>query len=188
MTLSHWLNQITQRIEPDSRRPRSRQEQILQDPYYRFQSIAEVQEAAALGVTIDANRATVDDWLRLPGLSIHQAKLLYGLNQGGVQFHCLEDLAAALNVSVAHLKPLSPILRFYYYDPDGVETIPALNANQATIAQLTKIPGVDLFLARAIVEQRSVHGPYRNLVELQRRLNLPATLTAELMHYLRFSG
>lgn len=186
MPLSHWLAQLTQRIEPDSRRPPSRRVQMLQDPYYRFQSIAEVQEAAALGVTIDANRATVDDWLRLPGLSIHQAKLLHGLIQAGVQFHCLEDLAAALSVPVAHLKPLALILRFYYYDPDGVETIQTLNANQATIAQLTKIPGVDLFLARAMVEQRSAHGPYRNLVDLQRRLNLPATLTAELMHYLHF--
>lgn len=186
MPLSHWLTQLTQRIEPDSRRPPSRRVQMLQDPYYRFQSIAEVQEAAALGVTIDANRATVDDWLRLPGLSIHQAKLLHGLIQAGVQFHCLEDLAAALSVPVAHLKPLAPILRFYYYDPDSVETIQTLNANQATIAQLTKIPGVDLFLARAMVEQRSAHGPYRNLVDLQRRLNLPATLTAELMHYLHF--
>ncbi|WP_448561789.1 ComEA family DNA-binding protein [Trichothermofontia sp.] len=188
MTLSRWLNQITQRIELDSRRPRSRREQMLQDPYYRFRSIAEVQEAAALGVTIDANRATVDDWLRLPGLSIHQAKLLHGLSQGGVQFHCLEDVAAALDVPVAHLQPLASILRFYYYDPDGVEAIQTLNVNQASIAQLTKVPGVDLFLARAIVEQRSAHGPYRNLVDLQRRLSLPATLTAELMHYLHFSG
>ncbi len=186
MTLSNWLNHLTQRRELASRRPLSRREQLLQDPYYRFQSIVEVQEAAALGVTIDANRATVDDWLRLPGLSIHQAKLLHGLTQAGIQFHCLEDLAAALNVSVVHLKPLAPILRFYYYDPDGAETIQTLNANQATIAQLTTIPGVDLFLARTLVEQRSAHGPYLNLVDLQRRLNLPATLTAGLMHYLRF--
>lgn len=186
MTLSHWLTQLAQRMELDLRRAPCRRAQMLQDPYYRFASIAEVQEAAALGVTIDVNRATVDDWLRLPGLSIHQAKLLHGLLQAGVQFHCLEDLAAALSVSVAHLKPLAPILRFYYYDPDSVETIQTLNVNQATLAQLTKIPSVDLFLARAIVEQRSAHGPYRNLVDLQRRLNLPATLTAELMHYLHF--
>ncbi|NJN21119.1 MAG: helix-hairpin-helix domain-containing protein [Leptolyngbya sp. RL_3_1] len=40
--------------------------------------------AAALGVRIDVNRATVDDWLRLPGLSIHQAhRLVHRVEQGG---------------------------------------------------------------------------------------------------------
>jgi len=185
--LSHWFNQLTQRSASILPGPHSRRAEQLHDPYYRFQSIAEVQEAAALGVTIDVNRATVDDWLRLPGLSIHQAKLLHDLTQSGVHLHGVEDLAAALNLSIAHLKPWVPILRFYYYDPDGLETRPSINVNQATIAQLTQIPGVDLFLARAIVTQRSAHGPYRNLVDLQQRLSLPANLTAELMHYLHFS-
>ncbi|MGB7440454.1 MAG: ComEA family DNA-binding protein, partial [Coleofasciculaceae cyanobacterium] len=40
------------------------------DPYYRLQSVQEIAVAAALGIKIDVNRAGVDDWLRLPGISI----------------------------------------------------------------------------------------------------------------------
>ena len=49
---------------------------IANDPYYRFQSLQEIAIAAELGIKIDVNQATVDDWLRLPGLSIHQARSL----------------------------------------------------------------------------------------------------------------
>lgn len=71
--------------------------QILADPYYRFQSLAEVALAAELGISIDVNQASVDDWLRLPGLSIHQARQLVQLTQNGVQFYAIEDIAAALS-------------------------------------------------------------------------------------------
>ncbi|MBN3922070.1 MAG: ComEA family DNA-binding protein, partial [Nostoc sp. NMS4] len=53
---------------------------LLNDPYYRLQSGEEIQIAAQLGIRIDANQATVDDWLRLPGLSIHQARSLVELS------------------------------------------------------------------------------------------------------------
>jgi len=43
-----------------------------------------------------------------------------------------------------------------------------------------------LFLARAIVQNRQAQGPYRNLADLQRRLLLPSSVTADLLHYLRF--
>ena len=46
---------------------------LLNDPYYRLQSGEEVRLAAELGMGIDANQATVDDWLRLPGLSIRMS-------------------------------------------------------------------------------------------------------------------
>ena len=157
----------------------------LTDPYYRFQSLAEVQQAAKLGVRIDANRSGVDDWLRLPGLSIHQARSLVALSQSGVQFHCIEDIAAALSLPVQRLQPLGLILQFCYYDPNSPIEIQPLNPNLASPEALSQIPIVDLFLARAIVQERQ-RGAYRNLVDLQQRLALPGQTIAELMHYLRF--
>lgn len=158
----------------------------LTDPYYRFQSIEEVQNAAKLGVRIDANRACVDDWLRLPGLSIHQANALVSLARSGVLFHCIEDIAAALNLPVQRLQPLQPILQFCYYDAESLSSIELIHINTASVEMLTRIPAVDLFLARAIVQSRQTYGAYRNLAELQQRLALPGTLTAEIMHYLTF--
>lgn len=180
MGLGDWLSA---QAKPDART----RAKLLNDPYYRFQSIDEVQLAAVLGIGIDANLAGVDDWLRLPGLSIHQARSLVCLTQAGVQFHCLEDVAAALGLPVQRLKPLESILRFCYYDPASPTAIPSVNVNTASVEALTRVPGVDLFLARAIAQNRQRYGSYRNLAELQQRLALPPTLTAELMHYLQVS-
>ncbi|NJL87775.1 MAG: ComEA family DNA-binding protein [Leptolyngbyaceae cyanobacterium SM1_1_3] len=165
-----------------SNSPRS---QIFQDPFYRFQSFAEATQAAQLGIRIDANRATIDDWLRLPGISIHQARLLAALTQSGVQMHDLEDLAAALNTSVERLSPLAPILQFCFYDSNSPDQIQRLNPNRATAQQLVHIPAVDLYLARQIVAERRA-GAYRSLVDLQQRLRLSANLVERLLHYLIF--
>lgn len=183
--LSDWLSSLTRLsgIKAQFHPLRSR---LATDSYYRFQSMDEVRLAAELGVKIDVNQADVDDWLRLPGMSIHQARTLTGLTQSGVQFHCLDDVAAALNLPIHRLKPLEPILAFCYYDPDSVHALPQTNPNIASIEALVRIPAIDLFLARAIVQNRQTYGTYRNLADLQQRLSLPSQLTADLMHYLSF--
>ncbi len=182
MTIFNWLSP-TSRLDPHLQAIRVR---IQRDPYYRLQSTQEIAIAASLGMKIDVNQASVDDWLRLPGISIHQARSLFELTSIGVQFCCLEDIAAALGVSVARLKPLQPILSFCYYDDESPITPQVINVNISTVEQLTKIPAVDLFLARAIAQNRQDFGAYRNLADLGRRLSLNPQLTAELMHYLRF--
>jgi DNA uptake protein ComE-like DNA-binding protein len=176
MKLSAWLKFSLQSVRSPG----------LTDPYHRFQSVAEVQRAAALGIRIDVNRACVDDWLRLPGLSIHQARSLVALAQSGIQFHCIEDLAAALSLPVQRLQPLGAILQFCYYDAASLEALPRFNPNTASAELLTQIPAVDLFLARAIVQNRQRYGAYRNLIDLQQRLGLSGQLTSDLMHYLQF--
>lgn len=187
MPFSDWLSALTQ-ATPRELNPRLQalKAKIRNDPYYRFRSLEEVQLAIALGIQIDANRSTVDDWLRLPGLSIHQARTLVELSQAGVPFYCIEDLAAALGMSLQWLEPLRPILRFCYYDPEGVDGVQRLNPNTASAEQLAALPGVDPYLARTIVQKRQLEGKYRNLVDLQRRLFLPPAVTAQLMHYLQF--
>lgn len=179
--MQNWLPSVTQRqLNPQFQVLRMR---LLNDPYYRLQSTAEIAAAATLGIQIDVNQASVDDWLRLPGLSIHQARSLVELSRTGVQFFCLEDIAVALSVPLQRLKPLEPVLRFCYYD----ETCPTLvNPSTATVETLTQIPVVELSLAKAVVQNRILAGPYRNLVDFQQRLSLPGHITMQLMHYLRF--
>lgn len=166
-------------------RSQSLRTKLLNDPYYRLQSTEEIAVAAELGIKIDVNQASVDDWLRLPGLSIRQARSLVELCRSGVQFYCLEDIAAALSMPLQRLKPLEPILNFCYYDETPYK-IELVNPNTATVEQLVRIPDVELSLAQAVVQNRTVSGPYRNLADFQRRLSLSAHLTSALMHYLRF--
>ncbi|MCP6760566.1 MAG: ComEA family DNA-binding protein [Fischerella sp. CENA71] len=161
--------------------------QLLNDPYYRLQSTEEIAIAVSLGIRIDANQATVDDWLRLPGLSIHQARSLVELSHSGVKFYCIEDIAAALSISVQRLKSLETILDFSYYDDDSVDNITyKINPNTATIESLVKIPFIEISIAQAVIENRQSAGPYRNLVDFQRRLNLSGDILAHLMYYLKF--
>ena len=157
---------------------------LLRNPYYRMQSFEEVQVAAELGWQIDVNQATVDDWLRLPGISIHQARSLVELVNMGVPLLCLEDLAAALSIPIQRLKPLESLLNFVYYDPESLNNPLKVNPNQASLQQLSQIPLLEKSIATAIVTNRQQYGDYRNLADLQRRLNLSSQLTAQLMYYL----
>lgn len=180
--MRNWLpsvNRLWQGLNPQFLAIRTR---LLNDPYYRLQSTEEIAVAAALGIKIDVNQASVDDWLRLPGLSIHQARSLVDLSRSGVQFYCVEDIAAALGLAPPRLKPLEPVLKFCYYD-EIYTTLP-INPNTATVEKLAQIPVVDLSLAKAVVQNRTLSGPYRNLADFQQRLSLSADLTAQLMHYL----
>jgi DNA uptake protein ComE-like DNA-binding protein len=159
---------------------------VAADPYYRFQSVGEIQAAAALGLAIDVNTAGVDDWLRIPGISIHQARSLSNLIESGVQFYCIEDLAAALGMPCTRLVQVEPILRFQYYDWGSVARTDRLDLNGANVEALKNLPNIGPVLARAIVRHRTSHGRYESLVDLQERLNLPNETTAALMHYLKF--
>ena len=158
---------------------------IINDPYYRFQSLKEIAIAAELGIKIDVNQATVDDWLRLPGFSIHQGRSLVELVNMGVQLVCLEDIAAAISVPVQRLQPYESVLLFAYYDCLSPLSPEKTNINTAIIEELIAIPQVTKTLAETIVSNRQ-QGKYRNIVDLKRRLNLDSNLTSTLMHYLRF--
>ena len=159
---------------------------IANDPYYRFQSLDEVAIAVKLGVKIDVNQASVDDWLRLPGFSIHQARSLVDLVGMGVQLVCLEDVAAAISVPVQRLKPLEPILHFEYYHRLSPLSPQKVNPNTASLAEIAKIPLIDSSLAKKILNNRKKKGKYRNLADLQSRLKLNSQLTSQLMYYLQF--
>ena len=158
---------------------------ILADPYYRFQSLVEVVIAAELGVSIDVNQASVDDWLRLPGLSIHQAKQLVQLTQNGVQFYSVEDVASALSLPVQRLKPLAVVMQFCYYDSSSLALPPMISLNAASVEQLLTIPGMVSSMARMIIRDRVTNGPFQNLADLQQRLNLSSDFTQILLSYLR---
>lgn len=166
--------------------PHSKRRRILEEPYYRLQSLEEVAIAAQLGRKVDVNRATVDDWLRLPGISIHQARLLVQLNQQGVHFYCLEDIAAALGLPPNYLQPLEIILDFYYYPPETLLTTTLINPNTAQVETLQTIPGIDRELARAIVSDRQAQGRYQSLADLQSRLALSGEIVVKIMYYLHF--
>lgn len=159
---------------------------IANDPYYRFQNLTEIAIAVELGISIDANQATVDDWLRLPGFSIHQARSLVDLVSMGVQLMCIEDVAAAISSPLPRLQPLASIISFAYYNRLSPLSPEKINPNSASETELEVIPNLNADIARKLVCERQDNGRYINIVNLQRRLNLDSELTSGLMHYLKF--
>ncbi|MGB0562242.1 MAG: helix-hairpin-helix domain-containing protein [Spirulinaceae cyanobacterium] len=177
------LQPMQQAFNPTQERVR---QQLTCNPYYRLQSWAEVAIAAEWGLSIEVNRAEVDDWLRLPGISIHQARSLVALTSSGGQLLCLEDLAVALSLSVAHVQSLAPVLSFTYYDAESLDNPQRFNPNTTTLEELGQIPLLTERLAQRIFTERQTHGPYRDLADLQRRLAFNGAFTTQLMYYLRF--
>lgn len=159
-------------------------DRLKRDPLARLTSLEEVPIAAALGMQIDANQATVDDWLRLPGISIHQARTLTTLSRSGVSFHCIEDIAAALGIPDRQLMPLSPLLLFCYYDPLSSARPAPVSLNQATPTQLLTLPGMSSSLVEHILNERR-RSPFTNWADVHHRLRLTPEQTARWMHYLR---
>ncbi len=161
-------------------------QKIINNPYSRLDNFLEVQIAAELGVKIDVNQACIDDWLRLPGISIHQARSLVELVGMGMQLLCLEDVAAAMSVPIHRLQPLEPILHFEYRDHRSCLSPQKINLNTASLAEIAQIPLVETNLAQRILIDRQENGNYRHLADFQRRLSLNSKLTSQLMYYLQF--
>ena len=159
---------------------------IRNNPYYRFQSLTEIAIAAQLGIKIDVNQASVDDWLRLPGISIHQAKVLVELVSKGVHLVCLEDIAGAIGVPVTRLSTLEPILHFAYYDRLSILSPQKLNLNQASLAEIEQVALWNDDLALLIFNERTKNGKYLNFADLQSRLNLDGELIAKLFSVVTF--
>ena len=143
------------------------------------------QKRKPSAMPLDVNQASVEDWLQLPNLSIHQARKLTELTQRGVQLHDLEDLAAALNLPPAQLSAWAEQVQFCYYNGQEQAAVALrLDPNQASPEQLERLPGVTPDLVQAWVRQRQ-QSPFQSLADLSQRLGLSGETTQVLMHYLQ---
>ncbi|MFO7629939.1 MAG: helix-hairpin-helix domain-containing protein [Prochlorococcaceae cyanobacterium] len=159
---------------------------LRQNPALKLGSAAEVRHAAALGWRLDVNRAGAADWLRLPGCEPAQVDLLLRLQAGGVQLSGPEDLARLLNLSEEQLRCWQPLLEFRWYGeiPAGGIAEP-VDLNQAPVALLQGLPGLSPERSQRLVRERQ-RRPFRDLAELQQRLQLPAAVVEGLIGLVRF--
>ena len=71
MSLSKWLSSATKFTKNLALKRQAIAAKIQADPYYRFESVTEIKIAGELGLKIDVNQASIDEWLRLPGISLN---------------------------------------------------------------------------------------------------------------------
>nr|WP_255111876.1 hypothetical protein [Synechococcus sp. Edmonson 11F2] len=172
-------------LVPESRRDDSVERDLLalklaHNPGLRLRSAEEVRQAAALGWRLDVNRATAADWLRLPGCTPSQVDLLLRLQNGGVQLSGTEDLQNLLHVDGELIRSWTPLLEFRWYgDPPAARPAP-LDLNRCRAEQLGAQLALDESRCRRLLQERS-RSPFRDLADLQQRLQLPAELVEGLI-------
>jgi DNA uptake protein ComE-like DNA-binding protein len=138
-------------------------------------SFSEPGSSCEPGWRLDVNRASAADWERLPGLTGQQRDLLLRLQAGGVQLSGPEDLQHLLEVSDSLLRSWLPLLEFRWYSAPAPAAPPQrLDLNRATAAQLQEL-GLTTDRIQRLQRER-LRQPFRDLADLQQRLQLPATL------------
>jgi hypothetical protein len=142
------------------------------NPALRFRDGAEVRQAAALGWSLEVNRAEAGDWLRLPGCPPELVDRLIRLQGEGQQWSGPGDLAAALRVSSAQVGIWLPVLRFRRRgQPRSAPLPPPLAINQASERLLQERLGLGPERCRWLLQERA-RQPFRDLADLQQRLEL----------------
>jgi DNA uptake protein ComE-like DNA-binding protein len=161
---------------------------LRQDPQRRLQDPNEVRHAAALGWRLDVNRASGDDWLRLPGITPAQVDLLLRLQRGGVQLSGLDDLVRLLELPRGQAAAWEPLLLFRWYgDGAPLHSSPRpVDLNHAPGAALEReLPQLDAVRRARLLRERQ-RAPFSDLADLQHRLQLPPAVVEGLIGKVRF--
>ena len=161
---------------------------LQQRPNHRLQNAREVDHAAALGWRLDVNRASAADWLRLPEITANQVDLLLRLQQGGVQLSGPEDLQHLLELPEPLVTLWEPLLLFRWYGDGAPAPLRAtpVDINHAPSPVLEqRLPLLDQARRTRLIRERQ-RTPFRDLADLQLRLQLPPSLVEELIGKVRF--
>jgi DNA uptake protein ComE-like DNA-binding protein len=127
------------------------------------------------GFQLDVNRATASDWRRLPGCTHEQADLLVRLQAGGVQISGPDELQQLLQLDAHTLETWRPRLLFHWYgEPAPLPPAPVA-INLAGAAELSTRLTLTPERLKGLQRERAKE-PFRDLADLQQRLQLPATV------------
>ncbi len=159
---------------------------LAHNPSLRLRDGAEVRHAAALGWCLEVNRACAADWLRLPGCRPEQVDRLSRLQADGLQLLGPEGLAEAMQVPLEQVGLWLPVLSFRRGDgPAAALKPPSLAINQAPELLLRERLGLGPERCRRLLRERA-RAPFRDLADLQQRLELPAELIERWIGRIRF--
>jgi DNA uptake protein ComE-like DNA-binding protein len=161
---------------------------LSHEPTRPLGNAEEVHHAAALGWRLDVNRASANDWNRLPGIEAEQVDLLLRLQAGGVQLSGAEDLQRLLDLPASQLQDWLPVLLFRWYGEPASPPPAAsrLDLNRAGSTQLERL-GLSAERLQRLLRERA-RRPFRDLADLQQRLHLPPDLVENWIGKVTFSA
>jgi len=138
------------------------------------QELEALKRAQASGL-VDVNRATASDWRELPGCTAEQADLLVRLQAQGVQLSGPDDLQRLLRLDPPTLREWLPRLVFHWYGTPAPLPLAPVAINRAGAAELQERLALSGERLQRMQRERT-RWPFRDLADLQQRLQLPAPL------------
>jgi len=191
MAKRHWLDPLARRLLNAADRIGTPSRSGLSQPVGQVRPSADAlapRRAANQGWQLDVNRASADEWQRLPGCTVQQVDLLLRLQRGGVQLSGLEDLQGLLNLDNLTLELWRPLLVFRWYDaPAGLQGPAPVQLNQAGGQLLQEQLGLSPDRCRRLLRERG-RGPFLDLADLQLRLHFPPQVIEAMIGKVEFTA
>lgn len=135
------------------------------------QRAARLARPLGRGETIDVDVAPASELARLPRIGAALAARIVAQRDEHGPFGSLQALDRVSGVGPAVLQAVRPHVTFSAVPalPSEVSQVPGIvTLNTASAQQLARLPAIGPTKARAIVEDRRRHGPFRRLEELTR--------------------
>lgn len=182
MARRHWLDPLARRLliatghipSPQKQAARLASQQAADPAAALERDFQALKRAQSTGL-VDVNRATASDWRQLPGCTDEQADLLVRLQAGGVQLSGPDDLQRLLLLDGPTLEAWLPRLQFHWYGQPAPIPLGPVAINRAGAAELKgRLELTPQRLKRLQLER--ARAPFRDLADLQQRLQLPPTL------------
>ena len=119
---------------------------------------------------IDIDRSSLEDLTRLPRIGPVLAGRIVAEREARGPFGSLEQLGRVSGIGPAVLETLGPHAFFSGHPRPPLQGVNhgGVSLNTASVEELAQLPGLGPKRARAIVEDRRRHGPYRRLEDLMR--------------------
>ena len=118
---------------------------------------------------IDVDKASAEELTRLPRIGPALASRIVADREDNGAFGSLEGLTRVSGVGPTLAQTVRRHVTFSgrprRSSPDGPAR-PLISVNRATVAELTRLPGIGPSRATAIVEHRRRHGPFRRIEDL----------------------
>jgi DNA uptake protein ComE-like DNA-binding protein len=175
MARRHWLDPLARRLLIATGQMPSPAEQAAAFRDAEVERDLQALKQARQAPLVDVNRATAQDWRQLPGCTAAQADLLVRLQAGGVQISGPEELQQLLQLDGATLAAWLPQLAFHWYGEPAPITLAPVAINRASGAELKGRLALSVQRLQRLQQERA-RAPFRDLADLQQRLQLPAAV------------
>ena len=180
MSRQHWLDPLARKLLQATG-------DLPPDPVRAKPKPRETPNAADTW-TLDVNRATPEQWQKLPGCSEAMVDVLMRLQRGGVQFSQLDDLALLLNLPADLIGLWTPHLVFRWHgDTPVLPEQPPLDLNAAAPTLLEQTLNWPKPRLQRLIEERR-RKPFEHLADLQERVCLPPDAVEQLIGRVSFGA